>query len=239
MRRVVLAIVLAVGLGTADAADRDRPVVVELFTSQSCNACPPADAFLGELAKRPGVIALGLHVDYWDYTGWKDPFAQRAHTERQRSYSRTLSQRYIYTPQVVVNGSYQNVGSDRGAVTKLIEKAHNATNRGPMLAVVGDSLQRTLRIGRGATPQSATVWLVGFDGKHETAVAAGENSGRRLINYNVVRAMWPIGAWTGAPTELPFDLGSIPPSCDGAAVFVQADETGPIIAAMRLDLPRR
>jgi hypothetical protein len=244
MRQVALAIVLGSiflesGAGAAHAADRERQVVVELFTSQSCSACPPADAFLGVLAKRPGVIALGLHVDYWDYTGWKDPFAQRTHTERQRNYSRTLSQRYIYTPQMVIDGSYQNVGSDRDKVDKLIEKAHKATNQGPALAVVGDGLQRTLRIGRGATLQPATVWLVGFDRMHETAVAAGENSGRRLINYNVVRAMLPIGAWTGSAAELPLDLRLLPPSCDGAAVFVQADETGPIITAISLALPRR
>jgi hypothetical protein len=244
MRRVALAIVLAsivlaLGAGAADAADRERQVVVELFTSQSCNACPPADALLGELANRPGVIALGFHVDYWDYTGWKDPFAQRAHTERQRNYSRTLSQRYIYTPQMVIDGSYQNVGSDRGAINKLIEKAHKATNHVPTLAVVGNGSQRTLRIGPGAIPQPATVWLVGFDRKHETAVAAGENSGRLLINYNVVRAMLPIGAWIGTSVEVPLDLGLLPPSCDGAAVFVQADETGRVIAAISLDLPRR
>jgi hypothetical protein len=92
MRRLLIAFLLTLGIATAHAADT-RPVVIELFTSQGCSSCPPADAFLGELAARPDVLALGLHVDYWDYIGWKDPFAQRAHTERQRAYSRALHQR--------------------------------------------------------------------------------------------------------------------------------------------------
>src|SRR5690242_20233995 len=109
--------------GAAMAGERAVPVVVELFTSQGCNSCPPADAYLGELAKRPDVLALSLHVDYWDYIGWKDPFAHHAFTLRQREYSRALSQRYVYTPQMVINGDLQGVGSERRTIEALIARA--------------------------------------------------------------------------------------------------------------------
>lgn len=237
MRALTLPIMLSVGLASAaGAASSKPPVVIELFTSQGCSACLPADSLFGELAEREDVIALGLHVDYWDYMGWKDVFSQRAYSERQRRYSTSLNQRYIYTPQVIVNGVYQDVGSHPRAIQRLIEKAHNAAGDGPALAVAGDGARRTLRISEDKTDRTATVWLVGFDRKHETSVTAGENSGRHLINYNVVRAMVPIGTWTGNSLELALDLTSIPRSCDGAAVIVQLHGTGPIIAAVPLHL---
>jgi hypothetical protein len=239
MRWLAFLMMVALGGGHAAAQDRERPVVVELFTSQGCHSCPPADEFLAELAGRPGVLALGLHVDYWDYIGWKDPFAQRAHTERQRSYSRALHQRYVYTPQMVINGTHQNVGSDRAAIDKLIDKARKEAGTGATLAVSGTGLQRRLRIGGGSVAQPATIWLVGFDQKHETKVKAGENSGRRLANHNVVRQMIEVGIWAGAATDVALDLTQIAGDCDSAAVLVQVDGTGPIVAALRLELPRR
>lgn len=238
MRIVMIAVALVLGLGAARAADQP-PVVVELFTSQGCNSCPPADAFLGELARRPDVLALGLHVDYWDYIGWNDPFAQRAHTERQRGYSRALNQRFVYTPQMVVNGASQGVGADRNAINELIDKARKGPRDGPSLAVTGEGTQRSLRIGAAHAAARATVWLIGYDGKHETPVRAGENSGKRLANYNVVRAMRPVGTWNGSAVEMPLDLSAIAANCDGAAVLVQTDETGPIVAAVRIAIKKR
>jgi hypothetical protein len=238
MRILMIALAVTLGIGAAaQAADR-RPVVVELFTSQGCNSCPPADAFLGELAARDDVIALSLHVDYWDYIGWKDPFAQRAHTERQRGYSRALSQRYVYTPQMVVDGALQDVGSDRAAIDKLIDKARRA-QVGPTLSVAGEGAQRVLRISSANANAAATIWLVGFDRKHETPVRAGENSGKRLANHNVVRMMHPVGKWNGGAVEIALDLAAVTADCDGAAVIVQTEETGPIVAATRIDLPKR
>jgi hypothetical protein len=238
MRILMIALAVSLGIGAAQAADK-RPVVVELFTSQGCNSCPPADAFLGELTRRDDVLALSLHVDYWDYIGWKDPFAQRAHTDRQRSYSRALSQRYVYTPQMVVDGVLQGVGSDRAEIGKLIDKARKAAEGGPTLAISGAGAQRVLRIGAGKAPSPATVWLVGFDRAHETPIRAGENSGKRLANHNVVRMMQPVGTWKGSASDIALDLSAIAAQCDGAAVIVQSEETGPIVAAMRVDLPKR
>ena len=237
MRTLMFALALSLGIGAAQAAD--RPVVVELFTSQGCHSCPPADTFLAELARRDDVLALSLHVDYWDYIGWKDPFAQRAYTERQRGYSRALSQRYVYTPQMVVDGTLQGVGSDRAEINKLIDKARKAADAGPSLAVTGTGTQRVLRIGAAKAGPAATVWLIGFDRAHETPVRAGENSGKRLANHNVVRTMEPVGTWKGAPAEIALDLSAVAANCDGAAILVQGDETGPIVAATAITLKGR
>jgi hypothetical protein len=237
MRWLIVLILLAGAAATAEA--QERPVVVELFTSQGCSSCPPADEFLAELARRPDVLALGLHVDYWDYIGWKDPFAQRAHTERQRSYSRSLHQRYVYTPQMVINGAYQHVGSERAVVNKLIDKARGDMAAGPPLSVTGTGLLRRLRIGAAKLDEPATVWLIGFDRAQETAVKAGENNGRRLANHNVVREMISVGSWDGSTAELPLDLGQVAGNCDAAAILVQVGGTGPIVAAAQVALPRR
>jgi hypothetical protein len=239
MRWIVLLLALAAAAPAASAADRERPVVIELFTSQGCNSCPPADAFLGELAREPGIVALSLHVDYWDYIGWKDPFAQRAHTKRQRSYSRALNQRYVYTPQMVVDGAWHGNGADRDKIRALIATARKARNGAPALSLHGDGPARTLRIGQGKAEAAAAVWLAVFESRHETEVTAGENDGKRLANYNVVRALKRVGEWSGAPAEIPLDLAGVPPACDGGAILVQSGETGPILAVLRIDLERR
>ena len=193
--RVALAI-LAGGPGLASAqpasAPATPPVVVELFTSQSCNSCPPADAFLADLAKRPGVLALSFHVDYWDYIGWRDPFAQRGFTERQRGYSRTLPLRYVYTPQIVVDGRLQDVGSERKKIEALIARAANEAVKHVALRVTGAAPNIKLEIdgNDGASPaKPATVWLVAYDHVRTTKITRGENAGLSLDNYNVVRRM--------------------------------------------------
>jgi hypothetical protein len=241
MRNVLIASALLLGIGAASAGER-RPVVVELFTSQGCNSCPPADVFLGQLTARPDVLALSLHVDYWDYMGWKDPFAQRAYTERQRNYSRALNQRFVYTPQIVVDGTLQGVGSEAATINKLIDKAHRVQASGPSIAVTavsGSGDKRIVHVGDGKTESPAKVWLVFYDSKHETPVSAGENSGRKLASYNVVRTLTPIGKWTGSAASFPVDLNEIDADCDGAAVIVQTEGTGPIIAAARIDRTKR
>lgn len=235
MRKLLIASVLLSSLASAQAEER-RPVVVELFTSQGCNSCPPADAFLGELAARPDVLALSLHVDYWDYIGWKDPFALRAHTERQRAYAKALHLRFVYTPQMVIDGTLQSVGTEREKIDKMIEKARRIAADGPTLTLAGAGNQRVLRIAGGTPTAPVTIWLVGFDRRHETAIGAGENNGRRLANHNVVRVMKAVGTWTGGMTELPLDLDSLRAQCEEAAVIAQTEKTGPVLAAARVDL---
>src|SRR5579864_6346005 len=139
---------------------RPAPVVVELFTSQGCSTCPPADAYLGELASRPGIIALAFHVDYWNYIGWTDPYASKAATERQRGYAKQLGLRYVYTPQMVINGTKEGVGSARESISQLIADA--AADKNPHVGVAvtrGPAGQILVHIDAGQTAEPATVWL--------------------------------------------------------------------------------
>ncbi len=194
------------------------PVVVELFTSQGCSSCPPADALLTELAARPDVLALSFHVTYWDRLGWRDPFSLPAATERQRRYAATLrgaalGEGQVYTPQAVVQGARDAVGSDRRALSAALAAAAPAAV--PM-ALAEDGAQLAVAAGEGAG--SGLFWLVGFDRMHSTAVGSGENGGRRLSHSNVVRSLASLGAWQGRPAR----LAAPRPVGERAAVLLQA-----------------
>ncbi len=225
---------LAVGLTLAakdiGAAEQISPVVVELFTSQGCSSCPPAEALLGELAKRPGLIALELHVDYWDYIGWKDPFASPANTKRQRGYSGSLGERYVYTPQMVFNGGTHAVGSDRDQVEAKINAAHGSAEAGPAITLtrIGDSVR--VQIDGKPADDAYDIFFITFDAEHKTEVARGENRGMTLINTNIVRALDKIGQWRGEPVDLSVSLAG-KKGDGGCAVLVQKAGNGPILAA--------
>ena len=196
--------------------------VLELFTSQSCSSCPPADQLLGELANQPGVLALGLHVDYWDRLGWKDPYSSAAYTGRQRRYAKLLNDDSIYTPELVVNGAVGVVGSDRRAVAAALA-AEQASPRVPLkLGREGAGLAVDTGIGTGP----ATVMLAGYDARHVTRVGGGENGGRTLEESNVVRSLEPVGAWSGAALHVVLPK----PPGERAAVFLQRAD-GRIIGA--------
>ncbi|WP_424813516.1 DUF1223 domain-containing protein [Roseococcus sp. YIM B11640] len=172
-------------------------VVAELFTSQSCSSCPPADALLGEIAARPDVLALAFHVTYWDRAGWRDPFSLPEATDRQRRYAATLSGAYgrgqLYTPQLVVQGRRDVVGSDREAVLAALSAVEV-----PRVALSAALHQGRVVAQAGAGEGLGTLWLIGYDARHETQVQRGENAGRRLVDVNVVRSIERIGAWSGA-----------------------------------------
>lgn len=214
----------------------ERPVVVELFTSQGCSSCPPADAVLGELAHQPGVLALSFHVDYWDYIGWKDPFAAAQFTERQRDYAAKLGLRYVYTPQIVVDGRHDIVGSKRRQVTDAIEEASRSAPA-VMVTLEAENGGRAL-LSAGAAPKGgATVWLVTFDDAHETQVVRGENSGKALVNSNVVRELTTLGTWDGEAKEFQLDVAAArAEGRGGCAVIVQQGRGGPVIGAAVMDL---
>ncbi|HYZ23186.1 MAG TPA: DUF1223 domain-containing protein [Rhodopila sp.] len=221
MRRRTLvtgAVTLAAGWSGGAAAEAGGPVVLELFTSQGCSSCPPADALLGELSRETGVIALAWHVDYWNNLGWHDPFASRAFTERQRAYARLLGEE-VYTPALVVNGARMVVGSDRASVRAAI----NASGRLPIAAAVARS-GGTLTVEIGAFAGSASALVVAYDPIQVTAVGAGENAGRRLRDQRVARALWSRPAQPGR-----FSLSGIDPA-QGAVLLVQ-DDGGRIIGA--------
>ncbi len=212
------------------------PVVVELFTSQGCSSCPPAEAFLNELADEEGVIALELHVDYWDYIGWTDPFASPQITQRQRDYARELELRYVYTPQMVIDGRHNVVGSHRQQVRSAIGQA---TLRGKTLAVeFSDEDGGKIIIPEGRPPAGgATVWLAIYDGLHETEVKRGENRGQKLKNRNVVRELEELAVWTGERLEIPVDLARVAAlGRAGCAILVQQGRTGPVIGAAAMPL---
>lgn len=207
------------------------PVVVELFTSQGCSSCPPAEALLNELADEDGIIALEMHVDYWDYIGWADPFASPQITQRQRDYASQLELRYVYTPQMVIDGRYNAVGSRRQEVRAAIDEA--AARGKPLLLEYVEDDGYKLVIPAGSSPDGgATVWLAVFDGLHKTDVERGENSGRTLINRNVVRELVELAVWTGERLEIPVDPEQMAArGRAGCAVLVQQGRTGPILGA--------
>jgi hypothetical protein len=237
-RRSLLALPLVAGaalLAASVMAQDSRPVtVVELFTSQGCSSCPPSDAYLGELSKRPDILALSFHVDYWDYIGWKDPYASPQFTERQRGYARSLKQRYVYTPEMVVHGRGHDTGLDRGAIRELIAVAQKP--QWPRLA--------PRIVDRGATgisvvmpefqaPQPCDVWLVTYDPEHKTKVLRGENRGSDLTNYNVVRSLTLLAKWDGKPAELNIPADKLG-AARGVAILVQHPDLGPIMGAAAL-----
>jgi len=215
------------GLGLAvvamPASADPRPVVVELFTSQGCSSCPPADALLGELARRGDVLALGFHISYWDSLGWKDPLSNQGSTDRQKAYARRFDGR-VYTPQIVVDGMSEMVGSDRKAVLAALDKA-----RPEAVAPVSFAAdRRSVAIGAGEGKGEAL--LVRFVRQRTTDVAAGENAGRILRDANGVRALATLGAWDGSALSFPIDP---PGTGEGIAVLVQAPD-GRILGAAAL-----
>jgi hypothetical protein len=224
MRAAIIGLALAATLAISARA-QESPVVVELFTSQGCSSCPPADAFLTDLARqRRDVLPLAFHVTYWDYLGWKDPYSLDAATARQREYARRLHGDGIYTPQMVVDGTTGFVGSSR---SEGISAIAGAAPKPVAVSVAREG--QTLLITVGAGAGLAQVLLVGFDPTHETPVGRGENSGRTLTETNIVRSLTPVGMWTGPAVT----LRQSPPGGESFAVLLQAED-GRIIGAARL-----
>jgi hypothetical protein len=220
--RNVLAFVLCLAAAPALAADAAHPALVELYQSQGCSDCPPADAALARYADRPDWIALTFSVTYWDRLGWKDSFGRPEYTERQYAYAAALGVG-VYTPQVIVNGRAAGVGTDVAEVEALAAKADRGAS-GPKLAVEGDSVA----IGAGAG--DGEVWLALYEPHPaDVVIARGENAGRKLAHRNVVRRLVRLGEWSGAAERL-----ALPPA-DGLAraVWVQGRGAGPIVAAAR------
>lgn len=214
------AVLAAASVRRATAAT--SPAVVELFTSQGCNSCPPADAYLTELARQPDILALAYHIDYWDQLGWRDPFSSPAATARQRAYARTLGLTTIYTPQMVINGRVDAVGSDRRQVAAAI-----ATSARPEVPIALGRDHEALAVQVGAGTGQGRIWLVDYDLAHETRVRGGENAGRTLVNVNIVRHLEELGTWSGAAAAF---TRAMPRAGTGSAVLLQS-ERGAILGA--------
>lgn len=222
-----------IGMAEQRAGFGQEPVVVELFTSQGCSSCPPADALLLKLAERSDVLPLALHVDYWDYIGWKDIFASPAHTRRQKGYAHLAGRRMIYTPQMIIMGQQDILGADEAAVEEAIA-SYQAEQRQVLLqhSQSGNTVQLSLA-AQGNLDQDLPVFvqLVRFSERHSVEIARGELAGHRLSYANVVEELKQVGQWDGqGEAQMSFELtGDLP-----AAILVQEGSYGRILAAARL-----
>lgn len=238
MRTLFAAIVvLCLGAPGALLPDRahaqgDNPVVVELFTSQGCSSCPPADAFLAQLAEqRDDVIALALHVDYWDYIGWPDRFAQHAFTKRQKGYARAGGWKTLYTPQAVIDGQHHAVGSRTGQVSALVDQ-HAARPSPVALEIARDGETLQIRaMPKDGPVGPVDVHVVRYTDSAEVDIPSGENAGKRLTYTHIVEE-WDVAArWDGSG-EFTAAVPVTGPA--GVVVLVQSAGYGPILAAARL-----
>ena len=212
------------------AQDRSSPVLVELFTSQGCSSCPPADAVLGELAKRPDVVALGFHVNYWDRLGWRDPFASKEATARQYAYSRSLGGSNVYTPQMVVGGAAGLVGSRRGEVLAAVQG--DRSSPAPIQIGITPDSSGGLTVEIPATGGGTGIWYARYDLAHRTQVERGENADRQLADFNVVTEFAPLARPAAGPLRV-----AAPPPGSGLAIWVQRDGPGAVIAAVKFETP--
>lgn len=238
--RTLFGIALLAACGDPGAmADDAPPVVVELFTSQGCNSCPPADQVMGDLAARDGVIALSWHVDYWDYIGWRDTFALPEAAERQRNYVDRAGGRYVYTPQMIVGGTRSVRAISGSAVSEAVDAAPTAPVRIATASLGGGRF--AVQAAAADLPGKTSVWLVTFDNRHDVAVQRGENAGRTLSYFNVVRQVSRLATWTGEqPLDLVVDMKQAwQDGHDGCAVIVQTEGFGPVLGAARIVRPAK
>jgi hypothetical protein len=223
------------GSAVAEQPGGRPPVVVELFTSQGCSSCPPADEVLAELTTRPDVLPLSFHVTYWDRLGWPDTLGLTASTERQRVYARAMGNDGLYTPQMVIDGRIDVVGSRRQRVLEAIDLLASDAAPSIPIAIEGSRLQ----LGAGR-PDQATVWLFAVDEQHDVRIMRGENRGRTVPYHNVVREVIELAPWSGDPLALTLPLDRLAADGrDGAAILVQRRSGGEILAAAYVDVARR
>ncbi len=239
---VLLAIAGIFGMGfktgfAQGEASPGRFSVIELFTSQGCSSCPPADRLLKQLAQRPDVIALSFPVTYWDYLGWKDTLARPENAERQRRYA-AIQGGEVYTPEAVVNGLKECVGSDQDAIESAL-KATTSVIRKEAVPVSVRHEGGKLVIETGAAPaesrhRTGKVWVATVRHSSDVSIGAGENRGRKVTYTNVVLSLTEAGGWQGAPTSYAVPSTLMPNDGDMLVVFLQAEPLGPIVGAARI-----
>jgi hypothetical protein len=224
---LVLALV-SFGVGGVSATERPR-AVLELFTSQGCSSCPPADRYVADIADRPDVIALTFAVDYWDYLGWRDTLANPLHAKRQKAYAYARGDRQIYTPQMIVNGVGHAIGSDRAAVERVVTQTHGqpgVLSIPVTVTTAGDAITISLPPSSGplvGPDNPATVTVLGVSSRQPVEIARGENRGQTVVYRNVVRSHTSLGEWTGgAQTFTVSRSEQLAAGCERAVVIVQA-----------------
>lgn len=239
LRRGLVSAPLVAGLmlvGFALAHASEPRALLELFTSQGCSSCPPADKLLGDLANDPSIVAISVPIDYWDYLGWKDTLAIPGHSSRQRAYARVRGDRQVYTPQIVVNGTTHVIGSDRSAIERAIAQTDRNTaimSTYVLMSVSGSDLN--VKVGAGKEHLSGEVWLCPLAKAVPIAIGRGENSGHTVIYHNVVRRWLKLGDWNGSEATWNVPLSDfMTDEVDAAAVMVQQgsrEKPGMIIGA--------
>jgi hypothetical protein len=217
----------------------DPRAVVELFTSQGCSSCPPADKLIGELAKDPSIIALSMPIDYWDYLGWKDTLADSRFSARQKAYSQMRGDRDVYTPQAVINGSAHVIGSDRASIEGAIdetEKSSGVMSVPVSMSITGKQINVSVAAARNSSPaMHGEVWICSISKAVQISIGRGENRGREITYHNVVRNLLKVGDWNGSPGSWSVPLENISrDGVDAAAVYVQdgnREKPGPMLGA--------
>jgi len=205
------------------AAQAQTRAVVELFTSQGCSSCPPADKLLGELASDPSLVVMSIPIDYWDYLGWKDTLANPRNTARQKAYARARRDGQVYTPQAVVNGSVHALGSDKVAIEQAIAKSRKsgAMSVSPVMLAVRDG-QISLALPETEGEASGEAWLCGLTRNVTVAIGRGENNGRTITYHNVARRWVKLGDWAGHARSFSVPAQTLAgDGIDSAAVLVQ------------------
>lgn len=244
LARAVAALALTGMVGQAPAEPGEPSArantVLELFTSQGCSSCPPADALLFEFGKRPGVVTLSYSVDYWNYLGWRDTLSTPANSERQREYASMRGDGRVYTPQVVVNGLSHVNGSNEAAIEMAMRNAATRLS-GMKVPVAMRAKGDTLIIDIGAAPEGsdrrdATVWLAIAKEKETVAITRGENRGRELSYYHPVRELTPIGMWKGEAMTLELPLNELETmGGDCLVALLQVEHAGPILGGAQYE----
>jgi hypothetical protein len=219
-------------------AHADPRAVVELFTSQGCSSCPPADQIMGELAKDPNVIALSMPIEYWDYLGWKDTLADSRFSARQKAYSQMRGDRDVYTPQVIVNGSANVIGSDRAGIESAIlntQKSVGVMSVPVTMTLSGKQINVSVAASKATTPGHGEVWICSVSKAVPISIGRGENRGRQVTYYNVVRNILKVGDWNGSSGSWSVPLENVSrDGVDAAVVYVQdgnRDKPGPMLGA--------
>lgn len=241
MRRTIaisaLAALTSFGVaGNSLSGEKAPPSVVELFTSQGCSSCPPADRLLVELAEREDVVAIAFHVNYWDYIGWKDPFATQWGTDRQSSYARSLGLGNRYTPQMLVDGKRNVVGSRRVEVANALVSSMRESDERIPLSLAREADEIVAHLPGRTLNRPLQIWLVRYSGPRETKVRRGENRGATLINTHIALQMELVGEWDGKAGERRMPLPLAGDREGGVAVWVQEKGPGAILGAASLDL---
>ncbi|MFK7941776.1 MAG: DUF1223 domain-containing protein [Paracoccaceae bacterium] len=218
----------AIALFAPAAQAGDNVVMVELFTSQGCSSCPPADHNLAELADRSDVLALSMHVDYWDYLGWRDTFGRPENTERQYEYRRLMGARVVYTPQMIVQGAVDVPGYRPDMIEAAIAKASQNAREAGIRINHNDGMLEASITGTGA-PRDCVIWMTSYDKVAEVDIERGENAGKKITYHNVADNLMRIGPWQGGSDQT-INLPK-PDAGQGVAVWIQNGKTGEILAA--------